>query len=94
MFVRDSCFLKFSAIDPESLSKVERAARFLFLQRCVMYGKEDYYSFSFVGKKTVSFNPDKLLAKMRRVRKKLLDTVILNLSWERVVEFFMHRTVY
>ncbi|UNF56186.1 hypothetical protein MNL00_03895 [Bartonella krasnovii] len=40
-----------AAIEPESLSKIERAARFLFLQRCVMYGKEDYYSFSFVGKK-------------------------------------------
>ncbi len=53
-----------------------------------MYGKEDYYSFSFVGKKTVSFNPDKLLARMKRVRKKLLDTTILNLSWERVVELF------
>ncbi|UNF41127.1 hypothetical protein MNL09_02900 [Bartonella krasnovii] len=29
-----------AAIEPESLSKIERAARFLFLQRCVMYGKK------------------------------------------------------
>ncbi|WP_273722216.1 MULTISPECIES: DNA adenine methylase [unclassified Bartonella] len=81
-------FFELASIAPESLTKIERAARFLFLQRCVMYGKEDYYSFSFVGKKTVSFNPDKLLARMKRVRKKLLDTTILNLSWERVVELF------
>ncbi|WP_273782936.1 DNA adenine methylase, partial [Bartonella sp. ML69XJBT] len=34
------------------------------------------------------FNPEKLLSRMRRVRQKLLDTTILNLSWERVVELF------
>ncbi|WP_273722097.1 MULTISPECIES: DNA adenine methylase [unclassified Bartonella] len=39
-------------------------------------------------KRTVSFNPEKLLSRMRRVRQKLLDTTILNLSWERVVELF------
>ncbi len=81
-------FFELAAIEPESLSKVERAARFLFLQRCVMYGKKDYVSFSFGRKKPTLFNPDKLLARMRRVRQKLLDTTILNLSWERVVELF------
>ncbi|MBX4335697.1 DNA adenine methylase [Bartonella raoultii] len=81
-------FFELAAIDPESLTKVERAARFLFLQRCVMYGKKDYVSFSFARKKTISFNPDKLLARMRCVRQKLLDTTILNYSWERVVQLF------
>ncbi|WP_375620208.1 DNA adenine methylase [Bartonella sp. TS25HLJMH] len=81
-------FFELAAIDPESLSKVERAARFLFLQRCVMYGKKEYVSFGFGRKKPTVFNPDKLLARMRRVRQKLLDTTILNLSWERVVELF------
>ncbi|UNF47382.1 DNA adenine methylase [Bartonella krasnovii] len=60
----------------------------MFLQRCVMYGKKDYISFGFGKKKRVVFNPDKFLARMRRVRQKLLDTVILNLSWKRVVELF------
>ncbi|WP_273756355.1 DNA adenine methylase [Bartonella sp. MM73XJBT] len=81
-------FFELASIAPESLSKVERAARFLFLQRCVMYGKKDYASFSFGKKRKVSFNPEKLLSRMRRVRQKLLDTTILNLSWERVVELF------
>ncbi len=81
-------FFELAAIELESLSKVERAARFLFLQRCVMYGKEDYYSFRFGRKRTAEFNPDKLLSRMRRVRQKLLDTTILNLSWDRVVELF------
>ncbi|USP02726.1 DNA adenine methylase [Bartonella taylorii] len=81
-------FFELAAIEPESLSKVERAARFLFLQRCVMYGKKDYVSFGFGRKKPIAFNPDKLLSRMRRVRQKLLDTTILNLSWERVVELF------
>ncbi|EJF76273.1 DNA adenine methylase [Bartonella sp. DB5-6] len=81
-------FFEFASIEAESLSKVERAARFLFLQRCVMYGKKEYVSFGFGRKKTTTFNPDKLLARMRRVRQKLLDTTILNLSWERVVELF------
>ncbi|WP_375635925.1 DNA adenine methylase [Bartonella sp. MR90HLJMH] len=53
-----------------------------------MYGKKDYVSFSFGRKKLTLFNPDKLLSRMRRVRQKLLDTTILNLSWERVVELF------
>ncbi|WP_155915021.1 DNA adenine methylase, partial [Bartonella grahamii] len=81
-------FFELAAIEPESLSKVERAARFLFLQRCVMYGKKEYLSFSFGRKKPIAFNPEKLLSRMRRVRQKLLDTTILNLSWERVVELF------
>ncbi|WP_375703389.1 DNA adenine methylase [Bartonella sp. AD13SXNS] len=81
-------FFDFAAIDPEELSKVERAARFLFLQRCVMYGKKEYVSFSFGRKKPIAFNPEKLLARMKRVRQKLLDTTILNLSWERIIELF------
>ncbi|WP_375682155.1 DNA adenine methylase [Bartonella sp. CE47NXGY] len=81
-------FFELAAIEPESLSKVERAARFLFLQRCVMYGKKEYVSFGFGRKKPIAFNPDKLLSRMRRVRQKLLDTTILNLSWERVIELF------
>ncbi|WP_208541785.1 DNA adenine methylase, partial [Bartonella capreoli] len=40
-------FFELSAIEPESLSTVERAARFLFLHRCVMYGHKDYVSFRF-----------------------------------------------
>ncbi|MET3590375.1 site-specific DNA-adenine methylase [Bartonella silvatica] len=79
-------FFDLATIDSESLSKVERAARFLFLQRCVLYGKEDYLSFSFGRKRPVGFNPEKLLSRMRRVRQKLLDTTILNLSRERVIE--------
>ncbi|WP_375650239.1 DNA adenine methylase, partial [Bartonella sp. MU70NMGDW] len=81
-------FFELAAIEPESLSKVERAARFLFLQRCVMYGKKEYVSFGFGRKKPTLFNPEKLLSRMRRVRQKLLDTTILNLSWERVIELF------
>ncbi|WP_039761618.1 DNA adenine methylase [Bartonella queenslandensis] len=81
-------FFDLASIDPESLSKVERAARFLFLQSCVMYGKEKYVSFSFGRKRSAEFNPDKLLSRMRRIRHKLIDTVILNLSWERVIELF------
>ncbi len=88
MFVQDNCFFELAAIEPESLSKVERAARFLFLQRCVMYGKKDYVFFSSGRKRTAEFNPEKLLSRMRRVRQNLLDTTILNLSWERVVELF------
>ncbi len=34
-------FFELASIAPESLSKVERAARFLFLQRCVMYGEKE-----------------------------------------------------
>nr|WP_017196490.1 DNA adenine methylase [Bartonella birtlesii] len=81
-------FFELASIDPESLTKVERAARFLFLQRCVLFGTKDYVSFGFGRKRPTVFNPDKLLARMRRVRQKLLDTTILNLSWERVVELF------
>ncbi|UNE55075.1 DNA adenine methylase [Bartonella machadoae] len=81
-------FFELAAIEPESLSKVERAARFLFLQRCVMYGKKDYSTFGFGRKKSTVFHPDKLLERMRRVRRKLVDTTILNFSWERVVQLF------
>ncbi|WP_019223842.1 DNA adenine methylase [Bartonella rattaustraliani] len=81
-------FFDFAATSPEHLSKVERAARFLFLQRCILYGKNRYVCFNFGRKRPAAFNPDKLLSRMRRVRQKLIDTVILNLSWERVMEQF------
>lgn len=70
---------------PETLTDVQRAARFLYLQKLAFGGKVDSQSFGTATTSRPRFNLLTLEQDLQEAHFRLLNTTVEHLSWEKVV---------
>lgn len=74
-------FERLSKTDPETLTDLERAARFLYLQRLAFGGKVRGQTFGVVPSGTARFNLIKLAPQLEEIHERLAGVVIESLDW-------------
>lgn len=67
--------------DPETLTDMQRAARFLYLQRNAFGGKVAKRSFGVSPGQTAAFDPSRLPAQLAAIRDRLAGVTIEQLGW-------------
>lgn len=83
-------FDRLSKIDPDTLTDLERAARFLYLQRLSFGGKVKGQNFGVWPERTASFNLQTLVPMLSEVHERLSSVVIECLPWQQVIERYDH----
>lgn len=78
-------FEKLGAMPPESLTDLERSARFLYLQRLAFGGKVNGRHFGVSPGRTASFDVTKLGAMIEAVHERLAGVIIERLDWSAFV---------
>lgn len=73
-------------VDPKTLTDLERAARFLYLQRLAFGGKVRGQSFGVVRSAGARFNARNLAVQLERVHERLAGVIIENLPWKAFIE--------
>lgn len=73
-------------VDPDTLTDLERAARFLYLQRLTFGGKVVGRSFGVQTTQGASFNLTKLVPMLEEVHERLAGVVIERLPWPALIE--------
>lgn len=79
-------FERLSNCDPSTLTDLERAARFLYLQRLAFGGKVSGRSFGVDTTGPARFNINRLGPILEEVHERLAGVVIENLSWQQFIE--------
>ena len=79
-------FERLSNCDPSTLTDLERAARFLYLQRLAFGGKVSGRSFGVDTTGPARFNLNRLGPILEDVHERLASVVIENLSWQNFIE--------
>lgn len=79
-------FERLSNCDPSTLTDLERAARFLYLQRLAFGGKVSGRSFGVDTTGPARFNLNRLGPILEEVHERLAGVVIENLSWQNFIE--------
>ncbi len=74
-------FDRLKACDPATLTDLERAARFLYLQKLAFGGKVAGQNFGVVRGETARFNLNRLAPLLEDVHERLSGVVIENLDW-------------
>ena len=74
-------FERLKAERPETLTDLERAARFLYLQRLAFGGKVSGRNFGYTPTRTSSFNPLTLAPQLQAIHERLAGVVIEELDW-------------
>lgn len=74
-------FDRLKACDPGTLTDLERAARFLYLQKLAFGGKVSGQNFGVVRGETARFNLNRLAPLLEDVHERLSGVVIENLDW-------------
>lgn len=74
-------FDRLKACDPATLTDLERAARFLYLQKLAFGGKVSGQNFGVVRGETARFNLNRLGPLLEDVHERLSGVVIENLDW-------------
>lgn len=74
-------FDRLKACDPSTLTDLERAARFLYLQKLAFGGKVSGQNFGVVRGETARFNLNRLVPLLEDVHERLSGVVIENLDW-------------
>lgn len=74
-------FERLKASDPATLTDLERAGRFLYLQRLAFGGKVSGQNFGVDPKGTAGFNLTRLAPMLEEVHERLSGVVIENLDW-------------
>lgn len=72
--------------DPDTLTDLERAARFLYLQRAAFGGMVSGRNFAMVRDSTARFNLTKLVPLLEDVHERLAGVVIERLPFDRFIE--------
>ncbi len=72
-------------MDPATLTDLERAARFLYLQRLTFCGKVAGQSFGASPGKPGRFNVTKLEPMLADVHERLAGVMIENLPWDELI---------
>lgn len=83
-------FERLSASDPDTLTDLERAARFLYLQRLAFGGKVRGRSFGVDATGPARFNINRLGPILEEVHERLSGVVIERLPWENFIERYDH----
>lgn len=78
-------FDRLIATDPTTLTDLERAARFLYLQRLAFGGKVRGQTFGVVSDRS-RFNLLKLASQLEEIHERMAGVVIENLSWRAFIE--------
>lgn len=78
-------FERLVQIDPETLTELERAARFLFIQRLAFGGKVMGRNFGTSTTAAARFDLTKLVPMLEDVHERLAGVVIERLSYERLI---------
>lgn len=74
-------FARLLTVPPNTLTDVQRAARFLFLQKLSYGGRPYNQSFSSGSHSTRGFNIEKLSSTLRDMQRRLVSVTIENLEW-------------
>ncbi|WP_455270295.1 DNA adenine methylase [Rhizobium herbae] len=74
-------FDRLKACDPSTLTDLERAARFLYLQKLAFGGKVTGQNFGVVRGETARFNLNRLAPQLEDVHERLSGVVLENLDW-------------
>jgi len=74
-------FDRLKATDPSTLTDLERAARFLYLQRCAFGGKVTSPAFGVSFERPSRFDLNRLAPMLEAVHKRLSSATIENLDW-------------
>lgn len=78
-------FLRLKETRNCDLLDIERAARFLYLQRLAFGGKVNSQSFGVSRDSPQSFNIQRIAPRLERLRERLEDVVIENLDWLEII---------
>ncbi|WP_320202479.1 DNA adenine methylase [Agrobacterium rosae] len=78
-------FDRLSNVDPTTLTDLERAARFLYLQRTAFGGKVDGQSFG-VTMQGARFNLMKIGPQLEAIHERMAGVVIEQLQWRKFIE--------
>ncbi len=78
-------FDRLSSVDPTTLTDLERAARFLYLQRTAFGGKVDGQSFG-VDTRGARFNLMKIGPQLEAIHERMTGVVIEQLQWRKFIE--------
>lgn len=79
-------FERLKASDPKTLTDLERAARFIYLQRLAFGGKASGQSFGVVTERGARFNLTKLAPLLEDVHERLAGVSIENLDWLEFID--------
>lgn len=74
-------FERLKACDPATLTDLERAARFLYLQKLAFGGKVDGQNFGVSLGRPASFNLTRLAPMLEEVHERLAGVILENLDW-------------
>ncbi len=83
-------FERLSASDPDTLTDLERAARFLYLQRLAFGGKVKGRSFGVDTSGPARFNINRLGSILEEVHERLSGVVIEKLPWDAFIDRYDH----
>lgn len=78
-------FERLSRTSPETLTDLERAARFLYLQRTAYGGKIVGQSFGVAGERPARFDITQVGPMLEEIYERLAGVVIENLDWHEVI---------
>ncbi len=79
-------FERLIATDPATLTDLERAARFLYLQRLAFGGKVSGRTFGVSTTQAARFNVTKLAPVLEAIHERLAGVVIEQLPWQRFID--------
>lgn len=83
-------FERLAASDPDTLTDLERAARFLYLQRLAFGGKVKGRSFGVDASGPARFNLNRLGPILEEVHERLSGVVIERLPWDEFIDRYDH----
>ena len=89
-----SLFGQFAAQDPDQLTDVERAGRFLYLQKNAFAGQRRHRSFHYCVEKPSNFNPRRLPAILKATAARLARVQLESWPYERVLERYDRRDTF
>ena len=78
-------FERLKKCDPDTLTDLERALRFLYLQKLAFGGKVYGRVFGISSHNGANFNSDKLAVILEKTHKRLAGVVIENLDWQDLI---------
>ena len=79
-------FERLQRVDPDTLTDLERAARFLFLQRAAFGGQVDGRTFGTTRTNPSRFDLTKLVPMLEDVHERLAPVTIERLPWARLID--------
>lgn len=79
-------FYRLKAIPPESLTDVERAARFIYIQRCAFAGKVIGNDFGLTTDGNGRFCTDLTFPMIKRLHKRIAAVQIMDIDWQDFIK--------